>query len=178
MRHARVVLALSLLGTTCVHRAPADAVVATPLGTRMDDYLTRLSGYGYSGATLVAKDGHLLLRKGYGLANDATGTPVTAATVFDIGSLAKTFTAAAVLLLKQRGRLSLDDSIASYLDGVPEDKRAIIGYLNQLHDRPADGGLALGGLGPVSEGLWAWIIGLGSLMFFAIWIAAKGAKAK
>jgi ubiquinol-cytochrome c reductase cytochrome c subunit len=60
----------------------------------------------------------------------------------------------------------------------PEDKRAIIGYLNQLHDRPADGGLALGGLGPVSEGLWAWIIGLGSLMFFAIWIAAKGTKAK
>ena len=60
----------------------------------------------------------------------------------------------------------------------PEDKRAIIGYLNELHDRPADGGLALGGLGPVSEGLWAWIIGLGSLMFFAIWIAAKGTKAK
>jgi ubiquinol-cytochrome c reductase cytochrome c subunit len=60
----------------------------------------------------------------------------------------------------------------------PEDKRAIIGYLNELHDRPQDGGLALGGLGPVSEGLWAWIIGLGSLMFFAIWIAAKGTKAK
>jgi ubiquinol-cytochrome c reductase cytochrome c subunit len=60
----------------------------------------------------------------------------------------------------------------------PEDKRAIIGYLNELHDRPQDGGLALGGLGPVSEGLWAWIIGLGSLLVFAIWIAAKGTKAK
>jgi ubiquinol-cytochrome c reductase cytochrome c subunit len=60
----------------------------------------------------------------------------------------------------------------------PEDKRAIIGYLNHLHERPADGGLALGGIGPVSEGLWAWIVGLGSLMFFALWIAAKGAKAK
>ncbi len=125
MRHARMVLALSLVGAACVHRAPADAVVATPLGTRMDDYLTRLSGYGYSGATLVAKDGHLLLRKGYGLANDATGTPVSAATVFDVGSLAKTFTAAAALLLEQRGRLSLDDSIARYLQGVPEDKRVI-----------------------------------------------------
>ena len=60
----------------------------------------------------------------------------------------------------------------------PEDKRAIIGYLNELHERPSDGGLALGGLGPVSEGLWAWIVGLGSLMFIATWIAAKGAKAK
>ena len=45
---------------------------------------------------------------------------------------------------------------------TPEDKRAIIGYLNDLHEQPADGGLALGGLGPVSEGLWAWIIGLGT----------------
>lgn len=60
----------------------------------------------------------------------------------------------------------------------PEDKRAIIAYLDELHKRPTQGGLALGGLGPVSEGLWAWILGLGSLMFFAIWIAAKGVKAK
>jgi ubiquinol-cytochrome c reductase cytochrome c subunit len=60
----------------------------------------------------------------------------------------------------------------------PEDKRAIIGYLESLHDRPTDGGFALGGLGPVSEGLWAWIIGLGSLIFFAMWIAARGVKAK
>ena len=61
---------------------------------------------------------------------------------------------------------------------TPEDKRAIIGYLNALHEQPAAGGLALGGLGPVSEGLWAWIVGLGGLIFFAMWIAAKGAKAK
>ena len=60
----------------------------------------------------------------------------------------------------------------------PEDKRAIIAYLTDLHERPSQGGLALGGLGPVSEGLWAWILGLGTLMFFAVWIAAKGAKAK
>ena len=61
---------------------------------------------------------------------------------------------------------------------TPADKRAIIGYLEALHARPTDGGFGLGGLGPVSEGLWAWIIGLGSLIFFAMWIAAKGAKAK
>ncbi len=60
----------------------------------------------------------------------------------------------------------------------PEDKRAIIAYLNDLHEQPSQGGLALGGLGPVSEGLWAWILGLGTLMFFAVWIAAKGVKAK
>lgn len=60
----------------------------------------------------------------------------------------------------------------------PEDKKAIIAYLNDLHSRPNQGGLNLGGLGPVSEGLWAWIIGIGGLIIFAIWIAAKGVKAK
>lgn len=60
----------------------------------------------------------------------------------------------------------------------PEDKKAIIAYLNDLHSRPNQGGLNLGGLGPVSEGLWGWIVGLGSLMIVAIWIAAKGVKAK
>jgi ubiquinol-cytochrome c reductase cytochrome c subunit len=67
-----------------------------------------------------------------------------------------------------------------FSDGVvrPEDKRAIIAYLNTLHEQPNEGGLNLGGLGPVSEGLWSWIIGLGSLMAIAVWIAARGAKAK
>ena len=60
----------------------------------------------------------------------------------------------------------------------PEDKQAIMAYLNDLHSRPNQGGLNLGGLGPVSEGLWGWIVGLGSLVVFSIWIAAKGAKAK
>lgn len=61
---------------------------------------------------------------------------------------------------------------------TPEDKRAIIGYLNELHENPNAGGLTLGGLGPVSEGLWAWVLGLGGLMGFAVWIAAKGAKVR
>ena len=61
---------------------------------------------------------------------------------------------------------------------TPDDKRAVIAYLNDLHEAPDRGGLALGALGPVSEGLWAWLLGLGSLIGFAIWIAAKGAKAR
>ena len=50
---------------------------------------------------------------------------------------------------------------------------------NDLHERPSRRRSWRSAASvPVSEGLWAWIIGLGSLMFFAIWIAAKGAKAK
>lgn len=67
-----------------------------------------------------------------------------------------------------------------FSDGVltVDDKRAIIGYLDQLHQQPNRGGLSLGGLGPVAEGLWAWVAGIGGLILFAIWIAAKGVKAR
>lgn len=60
---------------------------------------------------------------------------------------------------------------------TPEDKRAIIGYLNTLHEQPNPGGLALGNLGPVSEGLWAWIIGMGGVIAAAVWVAAKTSRA-
>lgn len=61
---------------------------------------------------------------------------------------------------------------------TPTDKAEIIAYLNALHNRPNEGGLTLGGLGPVSEGFWAWVVGMGSVIGFAVWIAAKGARAK
>ena len=62
----------------------------------------------------------------------------------------------------------------SFSNGVlpPEDKRAVIAYLNSIEENPNYGGFGLGGLGPVSEGLFAWLVGLGSLVGFAIWIAA------
>ena len=54
----------------------------------------------------------------------------------------------------------------------PEEKRDVIAYLGSLQEAPAYGGFGLGGLGPVSEGLFAWVVGLGSLVGFAVWIAA------
>ena len=62
----------------------------------------------------------------------------------------------------------------SFSNGVlpPEDKRAVIAYLESIEESPQYGGFGLGGLGPVSEGLFAWLVGLGSLVGFAVWIAA------
>ncbi len=54
----------------------------------------------------------------------------------------------------------------------PEEKRDVIAYLYSLREQPAYGGFDLGGLGPVSEGLFAWLVGIGVLVGFAIWIAA------
>jgi ubiquinol-cytochrome c reductase cytochrome c subunit len=61
---------------------------------------------------------------------------------------------------------------------TPENKRQIIGYLQSLREQPSHGGFALGGLGPVTEGLAAWLVGIAALVIIAVWIAARTAKGK
>jgi ubiquinol-cytochrome c reductase cytochrome c subunit len=60
-------------------------------------------------------------------------------------------------------------------DGVitPSDKRAIIAYVTQTRSSPNPGGFSLGRIGPVTEGLAAWIGGIGILVLAALWITAK-----
>jgi ubiquinol-cytochrome c reductase cytochrome c subunit len=55
----------------------------------------------------------------------------------------------------------------------PEDKRDIIAYIVALQQSKDPGGLGLGRLGPVSEGLWGWIIGIGLLVAVAVWIGSR-----
>lgn len=71
----------------------------------------------------VMRDGKLVFAKGYGLANLETGTPVGADTVFRVGSVTKQFTAAAVLLLVQDGKLSLDDRLSTFFPGIQNADR-------------------------------------------------------
>ncbi|MCA1983970.1 MAG: cytochrome bc1 complex diheme cytochrome c subunit [Nocardioides sp.] len=59
---------------------------------------------------------------------------------------------------------------------TPEMKRDVIAYIESMKTQPGYGGFGLGNLGPVSEGLFAWIVGLGSLVAFAVWIAAHSAR--
>lgn len=55
----------------------------------------------------------------------------------------------------------------------PEDKRDIIAFLTTIEQQPAAGGSKLGSLGPVPEGLFAWIFGLGIMIGAAVWLGAK-----
>jgi ubiquinol-cytochrome c reductase cytochrome c subunit len=61
-----------------------------------------------------------------------------------------------------------------------KNKKDIIAYLNAVNgdETETPGGMELGGLGPVSEGLFGWIFGLGGLIAVAVWVAARTAKAK
>lgn len=70
-------------------------------------------------AVAVCRDGKLIYSKGYGTANIAKNTPVTAGTPFQLASVTKQFTAAAIMLLVQDGKLQLSDSVRKYLKQAP-----------------------------------------------------------
>lgn len=63
--------------------------------------------------------------------------------------------------------------VFSDLNLTPEEKNDIITYLQYIEENPSVGGFDLGSLGPVSEGLFIWIFGLGGLVAVTIWLTAK-----
>lgn len=60
----------------------------------------------------------------------------------------------------------------------PEEKRDVIAYLDSLEETPEYAGFTLGGLGPVSEGLFGWLVGIGGLVGAAVWIASHTTRTK
>lgn len=57
-----------------------------------------------------------------------------------------------------------------------DERRDVIAYLQSTEENPSFGGFGLGSFGPVSEGLAAWILGVGTLVGFAVWIAAHSTR--
>jgi CubicO group peptidase (beta-lactamase class C family) len=104
---------------------PQKGIVKGEKGTKLDQLLTRYAMYGFSGTVLMAKDGKIILNRGYGLADRERNRSNTAETVFAIGSLTKQFTAAAILQLEAQGKLSTQDLVSKHLGDFPEDKSAI-----------------------------------------------------
>ena len=82
-----------------------------------------------SASVAVVKDGQIVYLKAYGTARLETNTPAAPAMRYSIGSISKQFTAAAVLLLQEQGKLSLDDKVGKY---VPELTRANEVTIRQL----------------------------------------------
>lgn len=74
----------------------------------------------FTGAVLVGRGDQILFSRGYGLADIEWNIRNTPTTRFRIGSITKQFTAAAILLLEERGDLSVDDPVATYLPDSPD----------------------------------------------------------
>ena len=84
-------------------------------------YLSEESERGrFSGSVLITQRGTRLLEGGYGEADRKRLLPNTPRTEFQIASVSKQFTAAAILLLQERGALSVQDRVCAWLPGCPE----------------------------------------------------------
>lgn len=114
---------VTLLSTLCFSQNPSQQNEIT---RRIDEYLNRATDSGlFSGTVAVAKDGEILFSRGYGMADLAFDVSNTPQTRFDIASVSKTFSAALVLSLQDRGSLRVDDPVCKYLDNCPDAWRPI-----------------------------------------------------
>jgi CubicO group peptidase (beta-lactamase class C family) len=87
---------------------------------KINEYMDALVKAGkFNGSVLVARQGKVLLSRGYGMANFELDVPNTPLTKFRLGSITKPFTAMAIMILQERGKLSVQDSICKYLADCP-----------------------------------------------------------
>ena len=134
MRHPirMVLIATTLLLTGCAtQQAPGAAIASeSPADTartreRLDMHLSQLAADGYSGAVMVMRGDEVVLSKGYCIADRRRGLGATDRTLFQLASVTKPLTAAAILKLEMDGRLRVSDRITRFFHDVPADKRAI-----------------------------------------------------
>ena len=92
----------------------------------------------FMGSVLIARNDDILLNKGYGFANLEWQIPNTPTTKYRLGSLTKQFTAAAILLLEERGLLNTEDLIAQHMPNAPAAWKniKIFNLLNHTHGIP------------------------------------------
>ncbi len=97
----------------------ANAVAQDP-APKFDEYLNALAAQQrFTGSVLVARDGKVIFSKAYARANVELDVPNTPQTKFRLGSVTKQFTATAILLLQERGKLGVADPICKYFDNCP-----------------------------------------------------------
>lgn len=73
----------------------------------------------FNGSVLAARQGHILLKEGYGFADFTTGVKNKPGTVYCIGSMSKAFTAMSIMILEEKGLLSVEDTVDKFIPGYP-----------------------------------------------------------
>lgn len=109
--------ALALLMPNLSHAQPEDDSLRNRVEAALPEHV--------GAAVLVIDDGEVIFREVYGLADVENNTPVTPKTNFRIASVTKQFTATAIMLLVDQGRISLDDTLDQHFPGFPDYGRHI-----------------------------------------------------
>jgi len=108
------------LATLLLCLTPLSALAQTDPTPRMQQIIASYTGdKAFMGTVLVVKNGHTLIDQGYGSADLEWSIPNSPATRFRLGSITKQFTAASILLLQERGKLSIDDPVSKYMPDAP-----------------------------------------------------------
>jgi CubicO group peptidase (beta-lactamase class C family) len=119
MRRERTFPRFALL-CACLLAFSGAARAQDPL-PKIDEYMNAAAKVErFSGAILVARDGKVIAAKGYGMADVENDVPNTPETKFRLGSLTKQFTSASIMLLQERGKLSVQDPVCKYVAPCPE----------------------------------------------------------
>lgn len=121
------------VNSTAEGSIPADEVVSETisstyhsLANSIDAYLTDQK---FNGVTLVASEGEIILRKGYGVANVAEQEEMSVNHQFHIASVSKSFVAVSILQLVEAGKITLDQTIDQYFPDMPNADRITIHQL-------------------------------------------------
>jgi len=149
-----VTLIITLMVSGCVSQTPVSPSPTVPviptlsaeaqLVSQIDKGVTSLVEQDrFSGSVLVARDGKVLLSKGYGMANIELGVPNTPQTKFRLASITKQFTAMAILQLQQQGKLNVQDPICQHIQDCPEAWQPItiqhlLTHTSGIHDYTGD----------------------------------------
>lgn len=131
----RIAIALCLTAICVAQDKPQNDPLA-----RMEQVVQSLvSDKQFMGTVLVAQDGKMLLDKGYGFANLEWEVPNSPTTKFRLGSITKQFTAAAIMLLEERGKLKVDDPVKKHMPDAPAawDKITIFNVLTHTSGIPS-----------------------------------------
>ncbi len=142
MKHILVII-ICICAASCSknsYEEPIDTSLDQALAAKIDNYMMSGVEKGYAGTILIAKDGKIILSKGYGLANRENNIVNTPDTIFDIGSNAKQFTAAAIMKLVDQKKLSTTDRLEQFFDNVPDDKKYITVHQLLTHTSGFDHG--------------------------------------
>jgi CubicO group peptidase (beta-lactamase class C family) len=117
---------LSLVALQTAGQVFAQTPTLEQTATLIDQYMNKLVQEDhFSGSILVAQNGKPIISKGYGKANIEWNIANTPQTAFRGGSLTKQFTATAIMMLQERGKLKVSDSICKYLSNCPKAWQAV-----------------------------------------------------
>jgi len=117
-----------------------EVIVMQQIKQRLEDYIEYCCQKGYfNGTWLAYKDGKIVSKGARGIAHPYEKTALKTDSIFDLASVSKQFTAAAVLLLRDRGALSLDDPLKKYFPRLPYEGICIKNILNHTSGLPDPG---------------------------------------